>query len=62
MTTTAKLAAGALFPSMTVPRAGGGQLRLGDAGGWQAVIVYRGRHCPLCKTYLKRLDALKEEY
>ena len=62
MTTTSKLAAGSPFPSMTVARAGGGELALGGAGGWRLLIVYRGRHCPICKTYLKNLDGLLDEF
>jgi peroxiredoxin len=57
-----KLAAGAPFPEMTVAQAGGGEISLGGAGRWQAVIIYRGRHCPLCKKYLKVLDGLKDEF
>lgn len=24
---------------------------------WQLIVVYRGKHCPLCTSYLKELDA-----
>ncbi len=62
MTGTKKLAAGAIFPEMTLALVGGGDVRLGGKGKWQAVVVYRGRHCPLCKKYLKTLDGLKEDF
>jgi predicted dithiol-disulfide oxidoreductase (DUF899 family) len=26
------------------------------------VVVYRGRHCPICRTYLKSLDGLYDEF
>jgi len=26
------------------------------------VVVYRGLHCPVCKTYLRQLDRLVDEY
>jgi len=53
------------FPNQTVPRLGGGRLELGvpaDGHDWQMVVVYRGAHCPLCKTYLKTLEELAAEY
>ncbi len=62
MSTTTKLAAGSRFPEMRLAQAGGGEINLGGTGRWQAVIVYRGRHCPLCKKYLKNLDGLKEDF
>jgi peroxiredoxin len=62
---TGKLTAGALFPKTDVPRLGGGTLTLGaPAGGrdWQLVVVYRGKHCPQCHTYLSQLDAMQPQY
>ncbi|MEC9345271.1 MAG: peroxiredoxin-like family protein [Pseudomonadota bacterium] len=55
-----KITAGAAMPVMEVPRVGGGTVRLGGEGRWQMVIVYRGKHCPICKRYLGGLDALKD--
>ncbi len=26
------------------------------------LIVYRGKHCPLCKTYLNTLDAMLDDF
>ncbi|MBU8541687.1 peroxiredoxin-like family protein [Falsiroseomonas tokyonensis] len=62
MTHTTKLAAGAAFPAITVPRLGGGEIAPAAAGGWRLLIVYRGKHCPLCKPYLGTLDKLLEEF
>ena len=62
MSTTTKLAAGAAFPAMSIERLGGGRIDMGGKGRWQAIVVYRGRHCPLCKKYLKVLDGLKEAF
>lgn len=60
---TTKLAAGAAFPQMTLPRVGGGQAQLGGQdGGWQLVVVYRGAHCPKCKQYLTKLEALQPAF
>jgi len=58
-----KLAAGAPFPEITVPQIGGGALTLGqprDGHNWQLVVVYRGKHCPVCTTYIKKLNGLTE--
>lgn len=60
-----KLSAGEVFPSITVPQAGGGDLTLGAASGghdWQMVIVYRGKHCPLCVKYFKQLEGMQQAF
>lgn len=31
-------------------------------GHWQLVFVYGGRHCPICKKYLTKLESLKEKF
>lgn len=62
MTTSMKLQAGGTMPTFTLPRVGGGDVRIGGQSGWQMVVVYRGKHCPLCRKYLKTLDALLDEF
>jgi peroxiredoxin len=57
-----KLAAGAAFPVMSFPDLAGGTLDPSRMSGWRMVVVYRGKHCPLCKTYFKTLDGLLDEY
>jgi peroxiredoxin len=60
-----KLAAGAPFPLLTVPMFGGGELALGKPGGgrdWQMVVVYRGKHCPICTRYLGTLNELLPKF
>ncbi len=58
-----KLTAGAPFPETELALAGGGTVKLGGPrDGWQLIVVYRGRHCPLCKKYLTRLEELKADY
>jgi hypothetical protein len=45
------LSAGHRFPDIAVPRLGGGEIELGVPGpgrDWQMIIVYRGKHCPIC--------------
>ena len=60
-----KLEAGVRFPEITVAKLGGGNVVLGSPSGdkdWQAVIVYRGKHCPLCSKYLKQLETLIDQF
>jgi len=54
-----KLQAGGALPEIELPKVGGGMVSLGGSGSWQVIVVYRGRHCPLCKPYLKKLEELK---
>ncbi|MEQ8779998.1 MAG: redoxin domain-containing protein [Roseibium album] len=52
---------GETFPKITVPQLGGGNLELGkpDTGhDWRLVVVYRGKHCPICTRYLKELGEI----
>jgi peroxiredoxin len=55
-----KLQAGAEVPTFTLPVVGGGVATIGGVGRWQMVVVYRGKHCPICRRYLGGLEALKD--
>jgi peroxiredoxin len=58
-----KLKAGQPVPEISLPTVGGGTATLGGAtGGWRAIVVYRGQHCPLCKKYLGGLQELAQDY
>ncbi len=57
-----KLAAGAPFPAIATPRLGGGEVAPAAATGWRLLVVYRGKHCPLCKPYLTTLDGLIDTF
>lgn len=59
---SSKVEAGTLMPEIALPKVGGGTVQIGGSGRWQLVIVYRGKHCPLCKKYLARLQELKPDY
>ena len=59
---TTKLEAGATIPAFSIPRVGGGELRIGGGGQWQMLVVYRGKHCPICRKYLKVLDGLLDQF
>lgn len=62
MSAPRKLQAGADFPALTLPKVGGGEIKIGGAGRWQILVVYRGQHCPICRKYLKTLDGLLDDY
>jgi peroxiredoxin len=59
---TSKLQAGSEMPKMSLPKVGGGEMDLSSAKGWQMLVVYRGKHCPICRTYLKTLDGLLDQF
>jgi peroxiredoxin len=62
---TDKFKPGKRLPVITVPRLDGGTLTLGtpvDDHDWQMVVVYRGKHCPICKTYLAELERIAPEF
>ncbi len=57
-----KLQAGSDMPKVSLPRVGGGEIFLAAGDVWNVVVVYRGKHCPLCRTYLKTLDGLLDQF
>lgn len=56
------LAAGSDMPKIAVSKVGGGEIQLGKVGVWQMLVVYRGKHCPICRTYLKTLNGLLDQF
>lgn len=60
--TSQKRPAGSDMPAISLPKVGGGQVQIGGRPGWQLVVVYRGKHCPICRTYLKTLNELLEQF
>lgn len=60
-----KIMASAAYPHTTLSLVGGGSIELGkprSSNDWQMVVVYRGKHCPLCAHYLKKLEALQSRF
>ncbi len=56
---TNKIHAGAVFPTIEVTAADGTVEDIGKPEGdkdWKLVVVYRGKHCPLCTKYLNQLE------
>jgi peroxiredoxin len=62
MSSATKLLAGSEFPLLSLPKVGGGEIKIGGNGGWQMLVVYRGKHCPQCRKYLKVLGGLLDDY
>jgi len=61
-----KLSAGAIFPTITLPTISGAEVTLstpqGENNDWRLVVVYRGKHCPLCTKYLTTLNELIPDF
>ena len=56
-----KIQAGTVFPEMEVQVLNGEMTQLGKpANGrdWKLVVVYRGKHCPICTKYLNTLETV----
>lgn len=49
-------------PALSLPLVGGGTWSLADQTpkNFTMIIVYRGLHCPVCKSYLGKLNALQD--
>jgi len=56
---TNKLHAGSAFPTIKASLLSGETVDLAAPNGgadWKLVVVYRGKHCPLCTRYLNELE------
>jgi peroxiredoxin len=58
--TTTKIAAGSKFPSLPVKTVSGATIDIAAQPGWRMLVVYRGKHCPLCKKYFKTMEGLAD--
>ncbi len=57
-----KIEAGTAFPKIALDGLDGRTEDIGkprNGADWKMVVVYRGRHCPLCTKYLNALEAYK---
>ena len=62
MAHTSKMAAGSPFPLIEASLIDGSTIDLGKPPGtadWQMLVVYRGKHCPKCTSYLNRMEEYK---
>lgn len=60
---TKKLHAGAVFGLLPVTNLDGETIDISKPTGgadWQMVVVYRGRHCPLCTKFLNNLASYRQ--
>ncbi|MEK6247780.1 MAG: redoxin domain-containing protein, partial [Planctomycetales bacterium] len=51
-------------PALSVDTVGGERFELAaqSSGNFVMIVFYRGHHCPICKTYLQKLDRLVDQY
>lgn len=59
---THKMSAGAPFPPLAWEAVGAARIDPAGEAGWRMLVIYRGKHCPLCKTYLDTLNSLLDEF
>lgn len=59
-----KLMPEAPAPALSLPLVGGGTWTLADQApeNFTMVVFYRGLHCPVCQSYLGKLDRLMKGY
>lgn len=60
-----KLTAGDQVPALKLDSLDGSPIVFGQPGNgadWQMVVVYRGKHCPLCTRYLNEIEKLKADF
>lgn len=53
-----------MFPDIKAQSLEGESVALGQRTGgadWKMVVVYRGKHCPLCTKYLNQLETFRQE-
>ena len=58
--TSTKIQAGSLFPRILAWELGGNQIDIAkprEGADWKMVVIYRGWHCPLCTSYLNKLES-----
>lgn len=60
--TSSKFTAGTVFPDLIWPALGGGEIAPGQGTGWRLLVVYRGKHCPRCRSYLKTLQDMLGDF
>ena len=62
---TEKLRAGTAFPDIKLPTLEGPIQSIAtpeNGCDWKLVVVYRGKHCPICTKYLNQLETLKDKF
>lgn len=62
MSMTKKPIAGAAIPALPIRTTAGATVDIVSQPGWRMLVVYRGKHCPLCKKYFKTLDGMLDRF
>lgn len=62
MSIPSKFEAGAIFPDFTWNSVAGEAVTPASGTGWRLLVIYRGKHCPLCKQYLTKLDGMQKDF
>ncbi|MFO1117684.1 MAG: redoxin domain-containing protein [Beijerinckiaceae bacterium] len=62
MDRTSKLHPGQPFAPVTFKNLDGNDFDFGGPGGWQALFVIRGQHCPICKSYLGEIEKRRSAF
>ncbi|WP_238542412.1 redoxin domain-containing protein [Sphingomonas sp. PAMC 26621] len=62
MSVNEKFQSGAAFPPLGWEKVGGGRIMPARESGWRLLIVYRGKHCPICRRYLGKIDAMQDKF
>lgn len=57
-----KVQAGSDMPKLSLPKLGGGEIGFETGSKWKMIVVYRGKHCPICRTYLGSLNDLLNDF
>ncbi|GAC1322610.1 MAG: peroxiredoxin-like family protein [Collimonas sp.] len=62
MDTTSKLHPGQKFAPEIFKCLDRPDYTFGAPGQWQALFVFRGQHCPICKAYLGKIEAQRSRF
>lgn len=62
MSITTKFEAGATFPDFSWQSVADEAVTPASASGWRLLVIYRGKHCPLCKQYLTTLNGMQKDF
>lgn len=49
------------MPSVHFATVSGETIDVAAMSGWRILVVYRGRHCPLCKKYFAALNTMQDD-
>ena len=57
-----KMTAGSPFPGLSWNAVGDKRVAPAADAGWRLLVIYRGAHCPVCKSYLKTLNEMLNDF